>query len=124
MSDLSGFGDLNSCELNNFLKTPPSTIKEQSKASKELFVFAYGSMKIGVWECAQGQFAVDRNAVAENCHIILGCTRVENETTRTVRKITGGDLPIFLLGCKGKRSIRERLRKLYILSDSCGSIFF
>ena len=118
MIDFSVFGDLKAISLNAFTKKPTSITDGQLEASKELWVSADGRIKVGVWECTAGQFTADRSAIAEYCHIISGSALVENDSERTVREIKGGDLLVLPKGWKGKWTITEHMRKLYILSDS------
>ena len=118
MIDLSVFGDLKAISLNAFAEKPTSITDGQLEASKELWVSSDGRIKIGVWECTAGQFMADRSAIAEYCHIISGSALVENDVGQTVRKLKAGDLLVLPKGWKGKWTITEHMRKLYILSDS------
>ena len=118
MIDFNVFGDLKAISLSTFAKKPTSITEGQLEASKELWGSADGRIKVGVWECTTGQFTADRSAIAEYCHIISGTALVENDVGGTVRKIKPGDLLVLPKGWKGKWTITEHMRKLYILSDS------
>ena len=118
MIDLNIFSDLKAISLSAFAKKPTSITEGQLEASKELWGSADGRIKVGVWECTIGQFTADRSAIAEYCHIISGSALVENDVGQTVRKLKAGDLLVLPKGWKGKWTITEHMRKLYILSDS------
>ena len=118
MIDCNVFGDLKAISLSAFAKKPTSITEGQLEASKELWGSVDGRIKVGVWECTIGQFTADRSAIAEYCHIISGSALVENDGGQTVRKIKAGDLLVLPKGWKGKWTITEHMRKLYILSDS------
>ena len=60
MVDFSVFGDLKCVRLSAFSKKPTSLTDGQLEASKELWVSADGRIKVGVWECTEGQFTADR----------------------------------------------------------------
>ena len=118
MIDFSVFGDLTKIPLTVFTKKPTSVTEGQLEASKELWISADGRIKLGVWECTAGQFTADRSTTAEYCHVISGSALVENEVEQNIREIKGGDLLVLPKGWKGKWTITEHMRKLYILSVS------
>lgn len=118
MIDFSVFGNLKDINLGNFVPKPTSLTDGQREASKQLWVSNDGQIKVGVWECTEGEFTADRTEIAEYCHIISGTALVTNDDEQTIREIRGGDLLVLPKGWKGKWIIKSRMRKLYILSLS------
>ena len=118
MIDFSVFEDLKSVRLSTFAKKPTSLTDGQLEGSKELWVSADGRIRVGVWECTEGQFTADRTSIAEYCHIISGSALVEDDTEQSAREIKSGDLLVLPKGWKGRWTIKEHMRKLYILSES------
>ena len=118
MIDFEIFQNLDKVVLNNFTNKPTSITNGQKEALKNLWVSADGKIKAGVWECTEGQFTADRSKIAEYCHIISGTAVIENDDDKTQRNIKSGDLLILPLGWKGKWTITQHMRKLYILSES------
>lgn len=118
MIDLSVFGDLKSVRLGAFVKKSTSITDGQLEASKELWASVDGRIKLGVWECTEGKFTADRTSIAEYCHIISGSAVVENDSDQTACEIKSGDLLVLPKGWRGRWTIKEHVRKLYVLSDS------
>jgi uncharacterized cupin superfamily protein len=118
MIDLQRFINLSSLEVKNFNPKPTTLTKGQEEAAVQLWASDDGLTKIGIWECTPGEFTADRTAAGEYCHIISGTASVENQDGSGTRDLGPADLLILPIGWKGKWTIHEHVRKLYILQAS------
>jgi len=116
MINLSSFSDLTHIQLTDFNPKPTSLTAGQLESLKELWMSDDQKTKVGLWECTEGVFTADRSQMAEYCHIISGEAIVENEDGSNPRKIKSGDLLVLPIGWKGKWTITQQMKKLYVLN--------
>ena len=115
MIDFNIFKDKIKFNHSDFLPKPTTLSSNQKEALKELWTSEDGRTKIGIWECTEGTFTADRSKIAEYCHIFSGEAEIISDNGSS-RRLVAGDILVLPLGWKGKWIIKERVRKLYILS--------
>lgn len=90
----------------------PTSLSDQSEAT--LSMWSSPTAHVGVWECEPGEFTADRSDAAEICHIISGSAEVKGEDG-TSADIEPGSLLILPQGWRGTWTVRETVRKSFIL---------
>jgi uncharacterized cupin superfamily protein len=112
---------LASIDLGELKPKPTSMAGEQMEAAKQLWASADDLMKIGIWECSEGRFSARRDTTSETCFILFGRGTLHGPNGSS-REFQAGDMLVLPLGWHGEWTVKEHIRKIYILhSNSANS---
>ncbi|RKR20102.1 cupin domain-containing protein [Arthrobacter oryzae] len=75
---------------------------------------AHPATSAGVWECEPGEFTSAREGYSEICQVLSGSGSVHGEDG-TSADLKAGSLLVLPAGWRGTWTIREKIRKTYVL---------
>ena len=91
----------------------PTSVDGQMESSLSIPGLLTGD--VGLWECDEGTFTADRSTFAEVCYIIEGEAVIATEGAFEGRAVSAGSLFVLPRGWRGTWTIRERVRKAFVL---------
>lgn len=76
--------------------------------------------EVGLWECDEGTFTADRSTFAEVCYIIAGEAVISTDGASDDKTVCAGSLFVLPRGWRGTWTVREPVRKVFVLISDEG----